>query len=371
MQIFNQLYLNPESQIPLVAQLTDQLTWLIAGGELQEGDRLPGIREMAAALGINMHTVRAAYQNLEAEQLVSVRPRIGTVVLEFDPQAVAAGHPGLRTNLIGVVLPNPAPVYLPFITAIRDAAAVARWMPIVGFSGDNPLMAERMVQQLVARQVDGYILVSTDLSRELADALDGIGAPPAVFVDSPLAARNSILSDSEGAAFLATSHLLQHGYQSVGLITAPTDYGNVLPCINGYRRALAEAGFEYRPEIVFEVQDFDPASGRLGAELALDSGMMPRAFFVVSDGLALGAMQAIQDAGLAIPGDIALASYNNIEAAAYFRPALTTANFPAYRLGEEAVRLLETLLQGVPAREVPLVLETELIVRQTCGCVEP
>ena len=83
--IFNSLQLNPGSDISLIAQLAQQITWLIAGGELTEGDLLPPMRELAEQLGVHMHTVRQAYQRLEADNLVSIRTRRGTEVLAYDP----------------------------------------------------------------------------------------------------------------------------------------------------------------------------------------------------------------------------------------------------------------------------------------------
>jgi len=363
-----QLQLNPDADIPLVTQLTQQLTWLIASGEIATGQKLPTIREMADILGIHMHTVRAAYQRLEAERLVRVRPRVGTVVLEFNPAFVSETQPELVSNLVGVLLPTAAPVYQTYLDGILQALASTRLMPVICYTGDNPLLVERTLRQLVTRQVEGYIVTSVGVTDEFMNSVASESLPPVVFVDAPGAGQNRVLSDTHGAAFQATSHLIEHGYESIGLLTAPLDYGNVVPCLEGYQQALQESGRAFDPGMVFEVPGFHPEHGKLGARMVIDQGSLPRSLFVVADGLALGAMQAFQQAGISVPQDIAIASYNDIEAASYVFPGLTTATFPGFAMGTRAVTLLLDLIAGRASGENHSVFKTELVIRQSCGC---
>ncbi|MEJ2013797.1 MAG: substrate-binding domain-containing protein [Anaerolineales bacterium] len=360
--------LNPDSGIPLVAQLTQQLTWLIASGELSVGENLPPIRALAADLGIHMHTVRAAYQRLEADRLVRMRPRVGTVVLDFDADFISGNQPDLISNLVGVLLPAAVPVYQQYIEGIQHALASTRWMPVICYTGDNPLTVERTIRQLITRQVEGYIVTSVGVTEEFKHSVPSESLPPVVFVDAPEAEQNSILSDAESAAYQATRHLLEHGYASVGLLTAPLEYENVVPCAEGYRRALQEFNRTYEPDLVFEGPDFHPESGKQIAKMILERERPPRALYIVADGLALGAMQGFQQAGVAVPEDIAIASYNDIEAASYANPALTTATFPGLDMGTRAVELLLDLMAGNHNRHDAIMLETELVIRQSCGC---
>ena len=363
-----QLQLNPEADIPLVAQLTQQLTWLIASGEITAGEKLPNIRDLAEVLGIHMHTVRAAYQRLEAERLVSVRPRVGTIVLEFNPEFISATQPEMVSNLVGVLLPTAAPVYQTYLDGILQALASTRLMPVICYTGDNPLLVERTIRQLIIRQVEGYIVTSVGVTDEFINSVASESLPPVVFVDAPGVGQNSVLSDTQGAAFQATRHLIEHGYESLGLLTAPLEYGNVVPCLEGFRQALQESGRTFDPGQVFEVPGFHPEDGKLGARMVISRDPMPRALFVVSDGLALGAMQVFQQAGIAVPQDIAIASYNDIEAASYVFPGLTTATFPGFAMGTRAVTLLLDLITGQVSGENHSVFETELVIRQSCGC---
>ena len=365
--IFDHIHVDSHAEIPLVAQLTQQITWLIASGEIKQGDKLPPIREFAQALGIHMHTVRAAYQRLEADMLVAVHAGRGTVVLPFDAKFISETRPNLPSFLIGVLLPAPVPVYQPFIEAIYHASRNSRWMPIVCYTGDNPLLTEKYIHQLIAKQVDGFIVTSVSISESFEKTIQSEQFPPVVFVDAPHVQRNSILGDIEGAAYLATRHLLDHGHEKIGLITAPLDWENVTPCYQGYQRALAERGRDLDTNHIIEVPDFKPESGYEGA-LELLRRKALSAAFIIADGLAIGALQALNKSGVSVPEDIAITSFNNIEAAGLVSPGLTTATFPAYELGVLAVERLQKLLMDQESNMGQTVLESRLVIRQSCGC---
>lgn len=368
MNIFEQIHVESKAEIPLIAQLTQQITWLIASGELKQGDKLPSIREFAQALGIHMHTVRAAYQRLEADMLVAVHAGRDTVVLPFDPKFISETRPNIPSFLFGVLIPAPVPVYQPYIEGIYHASRNSRWMPIVCYSGDNPLLTEKYIHQLIAKQVDGFIVTSIAITESFEKAIEVDNFPPIVFVDAPHIQHNSILADPESAAYLATSHLFEHGHKKVGLITAPLEWENVIPCYQGYQRALAEHGIPLNSDLVIEVPDFKPESGYEGVLELLKRNNLPSAVFIIADGLAIGALQAFSKSDISVPGDIAITSFNNIEAAALVTPGLTTATFPSYELGVLAVKRLQELLTGKEIEDGETILESHLVIRQSCGC---
>lgn len=368
MDIFDQLHVSTHSDVSLVTQLSQQITWLIASGKLAEGDKLPPVRELAQAIGIHMHTVRAAYHRLEADSLVSMRRGRGTVVRAFDANAIAERHPNTPSFLFGVLLPAPVDVYQPYLEGIYDAAESGSWMPVVCYAGDNALMVERHIHQLIAKQVDGFILTSTGVSASFEDTLQTPYAPPIVYVDTPQARKNSIVCNSEQGCFLATQHLLEHGHQVVGLITAPLDWENVRPCFRGYQQALESRAVQVDPELIEEVEDFRTESGYSGMLAMMAKDQPPRAVFVVADSLALGAMRALDELGLKVPTDVAIASFNDIDAAGLVKPGLTSARFPGYEIGVAAVKQLESRLSGREVEGGQTVFDSQLVIRQSCGC---
>src|SRR3990172_6887461 len=92
------VHIDPQSNLPIFAQLKQQITWLIASGRLEPGGRLPNIRHLADQLGVNLHTIRKAYHNLEIDGLVETRPGRGTRLLPFDPKRVSANSSAYPSN---------------------------------------------------------------------------------------------------------------------------------------------------------------------------------------------------------------------------------------------------------------------------------
>jgi hypothetical protein len=126
-----------------------QITWLIANGQLEPGDRLPTVRRLAEHLSINLHTVRSAYQKLEMQGLVETRRGRGTHVLSFDPRLVAQAAGPLRSHTVGVIVAGWGnPFYHTFLRgvlafgALRAIKEPGRRVPddvvLVGFN-DVPL----------------------------------------------------------------------------------------------------------------------------------------------------------------------------------------------------------------------------------------
>ncbi len=363
--------IDPEAALPLSAQVQQQIAWLIASGEVQEGDKLPPIRELARHLGINMHTVRAAYQKLEAVGLVASRRGVGTSVVAHDPSRLAQWAPDLPSFTIGVLIPGFNPFYVPFLRGVQEAARDARQLLFICEFHDNPVLARRYISQLSAKRVDGLILTSPRTlvaERRVAGGAEPEGMPPVVYVDEPDAPDYAVLLDSEGAGYRATIHLLEHGHSRIGVITGPLSWRNLRECYLGYQRALSSAGLVVDSELVVEVPAFTTNWGyRAGGQL-LDRADPPSAIFGAADILAIGAMQAIQARGQTIPDDVAVVGYNDIELAALVHPPLTTVSAPAYEMGVQAMTMLRRLHSGRAVKPKRLTLDTELVIRRSCGC---
>src|SRR3972149_407603 len=103
------LRVDPAAGTDLAAQIRQQIAWLIASGALAEGDRLPPIRDLARHLGVHMHTVRAAYAQLEGEGLVDARPGAGTLVRPYNLRRQSLHTPGVPPFTIGGLLPQDPP----------------------------------------------------------------------------------------------------------------------------------------------------------------------------------------------------------------------------------------------------------------------
>lgn len=358
---------------PLAQQIKQQLTWLIANGQLTAGEMLPSVRQLAVHLGINVNTVRSAYLKLEAEGLVETRQGRGTRVLTFDLARFAQVSGEVRSHTIGVILPGVInPFYHSFLNGVEKIAEQDQSLLFLCSTHDDPGNAWRDFARLTAKGVDGILIVSHDISEAFTSTgtqMKQYSGIPFVTVDWPGCEGYLVQTDLEAAGYEATRHLIGHGHTRIGLLTFGVKAANIEPVNAGYRRAMLESGPIVDLKLESRVPGFDIPSGETGARHLLELAEPPTAIFAISDTLALGAMRAIKDKALKIPGDIALASIDDIPVASIVEPGLTTVATPAHEMGVEAMKMLKTLIEArKPSRRV-ITLPTRIVIRQSCGCL--
>jgi DNA-binding LacI/PurR family transcriptional regulator len=372
MDIFDQIKIDPHLDATLAQQLKEQLTWLIVNGKLQAGDQLPAAHIMADRLGINLHTVRSAYQKMEAEGLVAIGRGRGTHVLPFDISLLSQGTGTLRSNTVGVIIPSWSnPFYHTFLQGVEEIAEGDQTLLILCNTHDDAVTARRDFARLAAKGVDGILVASHDINEVLQSEVpftSQIEGLPFVTVDWPDFKGYSVQVDLESAGYQATRHLLEHGHRRIGLITFAEEAANVQEINKGYQRALEERGLRLDPSYIIGVAGFDMDYGSGGAKRLLDMKEPPTAIFTIADMLALGAMKMIKGAGLQIPEDLALASFNDIPAAELVDPPLTTVAAPTRQMGRESMQMLQMLIEGKYPTKREIILPTSLVVRQSCGC---
>jgi DNA-binding LacI/PurR family transcriptional regulator len=361
--ISEHLRVDRDSANPLAAQLATQLAWLIARGELQEGDRLPPIRGLADSLEINFNTVRAAYKRLEAEGLVVPKQGVGTTVRRYRRQHRRNDHGQVRTFAIGVIIPAHLEFYAPFLNALESASTDPSLL-FICVAQQDPLRGLSYLDQLVAKNVDGIVVAGA----MVPPAIDMSSLPPIVFADFPGAPGPSVLFDHERASDLAVTHLIEHGHRRIGFIAPSRELPPANPKHVGYERALTRAGLEYREELVEITPDFAVESGEDVAMRLLARVDRPSAIAAASDSLAVGAMRGAKQLGIRVPDDLALVGNDNIASSADTAPPLTTVVAPADELGVRTIEMLEGLIAGRPLDRSTVMLETQLVLRRSCGC---
>ena len=369
MDISEHLRIDRDGALPLTVQLVQQLRWLIVRGQAGVGDRLPPVRDLADELGINMHTVRAAYQELSRAGLVTSRPGAGTIVAAYDPERLATNVARIPSFTIGVIVPSFEEFYTPMLEAIDDALEHEPTMVVVCNTREDPAKAGWFVDQLIARGTDGIILVAHDPHDPSGAPMSRIPALlPTVVVDWPTAAGPAVLFDMHGAGHQAAAHLIGHGHERIGVITPPMAAPSVADTHTGIHQALSDASLTLQPENVAHVPDFATPSGIDGAEHLLALDPPPTAILALGDQLAIGVIHAAHSHGLTIPTDLALVSIGDIAVAPYLDPPLTTVHQDTAAAGTAATQVLLHLINGEPPEATRLSLPTHLIIRRSCGC---
>jgi LacI family transcriptional regulator len=165
----------------------------------------------------------------------------------------------------------------------------------------------------------------------------------------------------------AVRHLIDLGHQRIAHITfAPEGYGSSDRRLASYRRTLQDGGLSTDPALVRR-GNYSAASGFAAMCSLLAERPYPTALFAGNDTLALGALVALYQHGLRVPEDLAVVGYDDIPTAAYAVPPLTTVHAPATEQGRLAGEMVLDLIEGRPVGTPRILLETELVVRTSCG----
>lgn len=365
------LRVDPQASTPLAAQLSQQLVWLIASGTLKKGDHLPPVRNLARQLGINYHTVRAAYQQLKGQGVINTRQGARATVLDYDRQRLASGAPRLPTFTLGVLVPNYSPYHASFLEGLEEATRQDPWLKFICDTNYYTRHVGRYLAQLLAKNVDGIIVThfekahQEDLKAILSPSED---LPPIVYADSPNMPGPSVSFDREQGAYQAIEHLLGHGHRRIALISPSTDWLTLRAVHDGCRRTLEQAGVALDPDLVLTVPTFSAADGSTAAEKLLENGKLPDAIFAAGDMLAIGALRRLKEHGVRVPEEVAVVGYGEIELAALVDPPLTTVALPPTEMGRHAMRMLRQFIDGEEVNPKEVQLPTNLVLRRSCGC---
>jgi len=206
------------------------------------------------------------------------------------------------------------------------------------------------------KSVDGIILASGLISDTAVKQLIDHQIPVAVIArDLPVLAVNAVLVDDFAGGYMAASHLLSLGHRRIGVVAEDLRLLSSQERVRGYRHALEEAGVAIDDGLV-RVSDFTIEGGRRAALELLQLPDRPTALFACNDLLAIGAMRAAKELGLAIPEDLSVVGFDNTILAEIVDPGLTTVAQPIVNMGRQVVDLLIEEMQGEekPARRVVL-----------------
>jgi len=180
----------------------------------------------------------------------------------------------------------------------------------------------------------------------------------------------SVDVDNVRGAMKAVDHLLSLGYRRIGTITnAPLAYAASRQRLQGYRRALERADLSCE-EAWIRQGNFDEESGYAAIKELLALDRPPRAVFIASDMVAMGALRALHEEGVHVPRQVAVVGFDDITAARFITPGLTTVHVPTFGLGWSAAELLIRIIKGERPKETQVVLKSKLVVRESCSTLD-
>ena len=305
------------------------------------------IKDIAQKAGVSHTTVSRA---LRGSPLISseTSERIEKIAAElgYVPNTVARGLKTSRSGALGVIVRRIVdPFFAEVLQGIEDVLQPSGYSLFLAASERNQEREEAIMRAMSERRVDGVIICSTQVSEEHRQQLENFGVPSVLINNQAIeeTGRSVYHDDTDGSRQVA-QHLIDLGHKHIGYLGNDRAGRTNEDRLNGYKKALAQAGIPLRPEYIRTCPNGRPQGGSVGVQSFLALPEKPTAIMCYNDLIAVGAMQKLFDAGIDVPKDCSITGFDNIEIAGFVRPTLTTFNQPKFEIGREAAYMMLRLL---------------------------
>jgi LacI family transcriptional regulator, galactose operon repressor len=290
--------------------------------------------------------------------------------LDYHPNQIARSLKMQCTHTIGMVVPDIAnPFFTSVIRGVEMEAQKRGYSIIMCDTNEDPLQERRQLSTLFSRRVDG-VLISSSNYDAAKDRLTRRRFPIVFFDRIPRGYNgDAVLTDNLSAAYLAVRYLIQLGHSRIAIIAGSLDLSIVADRIDGYRKAMQEAGLPI-PSAYMQHGDFKlDSGGRCGLKL-MRLPEPPTAIFSCNNLMTLGLMGALVELKIACPDQVSVLGFDDFDWAASFNPRLTTMAQQMLEMGRSAMEMLVQRIES-PMAEADIeqgrviVLEAELRERDS------
>lgn len=362
--------------MPAYRRVAAALADAIEQGRYAPGARLPAEIDLAAEFEVSRGTLRQALAALRADGFIEAIPGRGSFVTHGTPN-----RPERRRMVVGVVVPSVAQPYVPdLLSWIEDELHGNGYAMLVGSSGSTREQQAGRVHRILDEGASGLIAYPVDYEPDPAlFAHLGERGFPVVLIDRHLVglAIDAVLPDNVGGAYAAVSHLADLGHRRIAFVSTDNlSTTSVAERLQGYQQALAAHGIPVDDRLICAELPVtsrwprDASSGVKGHAARIARFLerqRPTAVFTLHDYLAADVLEAAAGLGMRVPGELALASFDDDPSAARLTVPLTAVRQPREQLGRLAARLVIERIEGRRTETARIVLPTQLVVRRSSG----
>lgn len=326
------------------------------------------IKDIARRAGVSPSVVSRALNNKYGVK-ESTRQKILALAREMDyyPNAAARRLVTRKSGMIGVMMADISePFYAQIIKGMEYVASQTGYTLLFSNSYDNLEKTTVFQKMIVAENVDGLVIVGSNRQDTKFTWTLLEKKIPFVLIERNLKHENvnCIWIDNVKAAYLATKFLLDKGHKKIAHIAGNIHNQVTMERLTGYKQALSESG-EANVEPYIFYGNYFCQDGYTAMQSVLREYPDCTGVFVANDSMAYGALQAIHEAGLAVPEDIAVVGFDDLEFSAFANPPLTTIRQPRYEMGKKSMEILTSILHGEEKSGINLCLPFELIIRSS------
>jgi LacI family transcriptional regulator len=322
------------------------------------------ITDIARRADVSIATVSRA---LRGTSYVSEEKREAVLAaaaeLNYKPNVFARGLASGKSMAIGVLTQNfGTPFYDAILQGVVRGLRGTNYFPLFADGQWQPDIEREAIAAMMQRQIDGLIILGGFITTE--ELCQYIAQIPLVVVARrlPNLEQYCLYIDNFQAAYKATQHLIELGHRRIAHISGRSDHPDAINRLQGYKKALEDAGIEPLDELVVE-GTFRRQSGVLAMDTLLSRGISFSAIFAANDQMAYGARLSLYRRGIRVPENLSLVGFDDESAAAFMLPPLTTVKQPAVELGMTAAQVILNRLNDEPV-SIP-VLKAELVVRES------
>lgn len=330
----------------------------------------PNIKDIAREADVSQSTVSRVLNNYPHVKK-NTRERVLEAMekLNYIPNASARGIRLKRTKTIGLILADITNTfYAETAKAVVDTAALFGYTIMLCTTNNEPQVQEKYINILLQKQVDGFIFASVRLRDPSVKGLLNSNFPT-IFYNRRMALNttNYVVLDNELGVELAVEHLFKLGHKRIAFVRGRSTFSTSASRYKGYLQALKKFDLEQDKQLVVS-GEYDGSKAYEATETLLDLKEPPTAIITANDLMAFSVMNAIEGAGLKIPGDMALVGIDDVMMAEHSAIQLTTVAQNKYQMAEIATRSLIQIIEGENiVTPIQVVLKPQLIVRRTCG----
>ena len=328
------------------------------------------IRDIAKMAKVS-HTTVSRVLTGESRVREETRNRILKLVktLEYRPDARARAFASKRSHLLGLLVSDISnPFYAELSRGIEDMALKQGYNVIFCSTDGKAGKTKAYANLMIDAGVDGLIFASVRLHEPVAEKLIHEGFP-VVFINRKLKGShyNYVVCDNIAGAYKITEHLINVGYKKIAIITGSSNLSTGIERLKGYQKALKDYNIDFNPTYVIQ-GPFIKKTGYEGAIKLLTVKDRPRAILSGNDYMAIGVIDAVEELGMNIPEDVAVAGFDDTDFASCLRTKLTTVSQRKYEMGNLGVQILIDYIERKEKNYIhQVILEPTLVIRESCG----
>lgn len=338
---------------------------------MEQSKKASTITDVARRAGVAVGTVSRFLNGYHVREKNRLQIEKAIRELDYRENFLAKTFKTKRTLTIGAVIGSFDLYHIRILQTLENIFSQNGYNLIICQHEQDKTVLVHKLEFLLDRYIDGVIYSPIPVATPILEDYQKRGVPVIFFNEQvPNISTDFVCGDSKDAARQAVSYCIENNHSKIGIINGPSEYGQAKERFEGYRRAHHEHGLPIRDEYLF-VGDWFEESGYAGAKKMLRLKDPPSVLFVANHVMTTGALRAVKEAGLTIPDDISIVSFDDTEFFQLHRPGINAIEQPVIEMGKKITEIMFRRLSGdYSGYPEKVMLPSRFIVRESVSRIE-